>query len=100
MFRRDLLALIAATTMTLAASVPAIAQEATMPALPTPTESGFADVNGVKIWYQTYGEGDPLVLIHGGFGTVGCGLNDDLAARSCSTCTTIRCSRFFWPASS
>lgn len=70
MLKRDLLSLIAATTMTLAASVSAIAQEATMPALPTPTESGYADVNGVKIWYQTYGEGDPLVLIHGGFGTV------------------------------
>lgn len=41
-----------------------------MPALPTPTESGYADVNGVKIWYQTYGEGDPLILIHGGLGTV------------------------------
>lgn len=42
----------------------------TMPALPTPTESGYADVNGIKLWYQTYGEGDPLVLIHGGFGSV------------------------------
>ena len=41
-----------------------------MPALPTPTESGYADVNGVKIWYQTYGEGKPLVLLHGGFGTI------------------------------
>ena len=41
-----------------------------MPALPTPTESGYADVNGVKIWYQTYGEGDPLILLHGGFGTI------------------------------
>ncbi len=43
-----------------------------MSPLPTPQESGYADVNGVKIWYQTYGEGDPLVLIHGGFGSVGC----------------------------
>lgn len=41
-----------------------------MQQLPTPTESGFADVNGVKIWYQTYGEGDPLILLHGGFGSV------------------------------
>lgn len=41
-----------------------------MATLPTPTESGYADVNGVKIWYQTYGEGDPLMLIHGGFGSV------------------------------
>ena len=41
-----------------------------MSPLPAPQESGYADVNGVKIWYQTYGEGDPLVLIHGGFGSV------------------------------
>ncbi len=41
-----------------------------MPTLPTPAGSGHADVNGVKIWYQTYGEGDPLILVHGGFGSV------------------------------
>ena len=41
-----------------------------MPQLPTPNESGFANVNGVRIWYQTYGKGDPLVLLHGGFGSV------------------------------
>jgi pimeloyl-ACP methyl ester carboxylesterase len=68
MFRSTLIALVA--TALIAAPITAIAQEATMPALPTPTESGYADVNGVKIWYQTYGEGEPLVLLHGGFGTV------------------------------
>jgi pimeloyl-ACP methyl ester carboxylesterase len=64
--------LIAAATIAFAASCSTIAQEANRKTgtLPTPTESGYADVNGVKIWYQTYGEGDPLVLIHGGFGTV------------------------------
>lgn len=41
-----------------------------MKELPGPTKSGHAEVNGVRIWYQTYGEGDPLVLIHGGLGTV------------------------------
>lgn len=72
MLKRTFLTLIAAATIAIAAPITAIAQEATMqmPALPTPTESGYADVNGVKIWYQTYGEGDPLILLHGGFGTV------------------------------
>lgn len=70
MFKRTFLNVIAAATIAVAAPFTAIAQEATMPALPTPTESGRADVNGVKIWYQTYGEGAPLILIHGGLGSV------------------------------
>lgn len=70
MLKRTVLSLIAAVTIALTAPVTAIAQEATMPALPTPATSGYADVNGIRLWYQTYGEGDPLVLIHGGFGAV------------------------------
>jgi pimeloyl-ACP methyl ester carboxylesterase len=70
MLKRTFLSLITAATIAVAAPLTAIAQEATMPALPTPTESGYADVNGVEIWYQTYGEGDPLVLLHGGFGAI------------------------------
>src|SRR3954451_15483221 len=30
------------------------------------TDSGYADVNGVHMYYETYGEGTPLVLLHGG----------------------------------
>jgi pimeloyl-ACP methyl ester carboxylesterase len=36
------------------------------PALPKPAESGTADVNGVKIWYATFGSGAPVILLHGG----------------------------------
>jgi len=32
----------------------------------SPSESGFAPVNGIKMFYQVYGKGKPLVLIHGG----------------------------------
>lgn len=70
MRKRHFFSLLAAATIAFAASIPAIAQEATMPALPTPTDSGYAAVNGVKIWYQTYGEGEPIVLLHGGFETI------------------------------
>lgn len=30
----------------------------------------YADVNGVHMYYETSGEGEPLVLLHGGFGGV------------------------------
>jgi pimeloyl-ACP methyl ester carboxylesterase len=72
MTRHTLFSIVAAAALSLAAPTTTQAQETPMqmPPLPTPNESGFADVNGVKIWYQTYGEGDPLILLHGGFGTV------------------------------
>ncbi len=38
------------------------------PALPAAVESGYAPVNGVKIWYAVFGEGEPLILLHGGLG--------------------------------
>src|SRR3954469_20558246 len=30
------------------------------------TDSGYADVNGVHMYYETCGDGTPLVLLHGG----------------------------------
>jgi pimeloyl-ACP methyl ester carboxylesterase len=36
------------------------------PTLPTPTASGYAPVNGIKIWYATFGRGSPVILLHGG----------------------------------
>jgi len=36
-----------------------------------PTTSGYADVNGIKLYHEVYGEGQPLVLIHGGLTTIG-----------------------------
>ena len=32
--------------------------------------SGYADVNGIKIYHEIYGQGEPLVLIHGGLTTI------------------------------
>ncbi|MBP2324550.1 pimeloyl-ACP methyl ester carboxylesterase [Kibdelosporangium banguiense] len=29
--------------------------------------AGYVTVNGVRSWYDVHGEGDPLVLLHGGF---------------------------------
>jgi pimeloyl-ACP methyl ester carboxylesterase len=36
------------------------------PALPKPQRSGMAPVNGVRIWYAVYGQGLPVILLHGG----------------------------------
>jgi pimeloyl-ACP methyl ester carboxylesterase len=36
-----------------------------------PTSSGYADVNGIKLYHEIYGAGEPLVLIHGGLMTIG-----------------------------
>lgn len=35
-----------------------------------PNESGYAAVNGLKMYYEVYGQGKPLVLIHGSFMTI------------------------------
>jgi pimeloyl-ACP methyl ester carboxylesterase len=37
-----------------------------MPSLPKADESGYAPVNGVKIWYAEFGSGSPVILLHGG----------------------------------
>ncbi|HZY35162.1 MAG TPA: alpha/beta hydrolase [Mucilaginibacter sp.] len=35
-----------------------------------PVASGYAPVNGIKVYYEVYGEGRPIVLIHGAFYTI------------------------------
>ena len=39
-------------------------------AIPTPTKSGHAAVNGVNYYYEIHGEGEPLLLLHGGLGSI------------------------------
>ena len=36
------------------------------PTLPKPAQSGIAPVNGIKLWYGTFGQGEPVILLHGG----------------------------------
>lgn len=36
----------------------------------TDSTSGYAPVNGIKMYYEIHGEGTPLVLIHGGGSTI------------------------------
>ena len=43
-----------------------VAQSADM----KPGASGYAEVNGIKLYHEIYGSGEPLVLIHGGLMTI------------------------------
>jgi pimeloyl-ACP methyl ester carboxylesterase len=35
-----------------------------------PSSSGYVPVNGIKVYYEVYGEGRPIVLLHGAFMTI------------------------------
>ena len=37
----------------------------------TTLKAGYAPVNGLKMYYEIHGTGEPLVLLHGGLGVVG-----------------------------
>ncbi len=36
------------------------------PVLPKAAHSGYAAVNGIKLWYAEFGRGEPVILLHGG----------------------------------
>lgn len=36
-----------------------------------PSSKGYAPVNGIKMYYEIYGKGKPLILLHGAFYTIG-----------------------------
>ncbi|NML23525.1 alpha/beta hydrolase [Pseudoflavitalea sp. G-6-1-2] len=35
-----------------------------------PTSSGYAPANGTKVYYEVYGDGEPIVLLHGAYYTI------------------------------
>ena len=35
-----------------------------------PSNSGYAPVNGLKVYYEVYGKGRPIILLHGAFMTI------------------------------
>ncbi|GEP59148.1 alpha/beta fold hydrolase [Reyranella soli] len=66
--RAYLLSLFAALIVSTAAaqSVPRWMTLPPTPSLPVATTSGHAPVNGISIWYATFGSGPPVILLHGG----------------------------------
>src|ERR1700754_2944171 len=35
-----------------------------------PIGTGYAPINGIKVYYEIYGEGKPIILLHGAFMTI------------------------------
>jgi pimeloyl-ACP methyl ester carboxylesterase len=54
-----------AQTSTQSAAVQASANAAAQP-----LKKGYAPVNGLQLYYEIYGNGEPLVLLHGGLGAI------------------------------
>jgi pimeloyl-ACP methyl ester carboxylesterase len=52
-------------------SMPQATAETSAPQPLKPVSSGYADVNGIRLYHEIYGQGEPLVLLPGGFMTIG-----------------------------
>jgi pimeloyl-ACP methyl ester carboxylesterase len=66
MFRNLFAAFLVAVAIGMAHAAPQWLNLPPTPTLPKATQSGLAPVNGVKIWYATFGRGEPVILLHGG----------------------------------
>jgi pimeloyl-ACP methyl ester carboxylesterase len=67
--RKLLLALAAGLALSAAAGAEEIWQTLPEPpAMPAARESGMAPVGDIQMYYAVYGEGEPVLLIHGGLG--------------------------------
>ena len=73
MFKRTMIVLFAATAMLAAPqTVQAAEGKTTMKAheMPVAKKSGHLEVNGVNYYYEIHGTGEPLLLLHGGLGSI------------------------------
>ena len=66
---RLLLSFLLVLGATLSAQTPQWEQLPPTPELPKPDRSGIAAVNGIRIWYAVFGQGAPVIFIHGGMGS-------------------------------
>jgi pimeloyl-ACP methyl ester carboxylesterase len=58
------------TTLSGALMLLALASAATAQTLPAPTKSGYVKAGGVNYYYEIRGQGEPLLLLHGGLGNI------------------------------
>src|SRR5919107_896184 len=76
MKRRTFVAGVAASGASVALAESGLAQESADTATPaaeaseTTPQSGYAPVNGLQMYYEIHGRGEPLVLVHGAFGAI------------------------------
>ncbi len=73
MRRRTFVALAAAAGTSLVAPARGFARAGVNPATPstdTAPETGYAPVNGLEMYYEIHGSGEPVVLLHGAFGAI------------------------------
>ncbi len=79
MLKRTFITLTALVGLAFSASIPALAQTEPTPTTPPNEEtqmsnvaskSGYASVNGIELYYEIHGTGQPLILLHGGLGAI------------------------------
>jgi pimeloyl-ACP methyl ester carboxylesterase len=66
---RRLLPVLCLIAVAVASSAGAAPQWLTLPPtpnLPSAVRSGYAPVNGIRIWFAVFGQGSPVILLHGG----------------------------------
>jgi pimeloyl-ACP methyl ester carboxylesterase len=53
-----------------AVSAPPLAAQLDSRAAQSPLRSGYVEANGVHYYYEVHGQGEPLLLLHGGLGSI------------------------------
>lgn len=66
LLRKLFIALLITVSVTTAQAAPQWLSLPPTPTLPKAEQSGFAPVNGIKVWYAVFGRGQPVLLLHGG----------------------------------
>lgn len=72
MLKKTVFTTFAVAAFSLAASSFALAQtepDMTTPEAATPAQGSYANVNGINLYYETRGSGQPLIVLHGGLGS-------------------------------
>ena len=70
MLRRTFFTIVTVVMIALVTSTFASAQTEATETTNAPAQTGYAPVNDLEMYYEIYGSGEPLVMIHGGLGAI------------------------------